>query len=93
MIEKTVAGEILDSGKKYNGSYEQGVFFHVKDEKNGKTYIVCFSCDNADDAFGFSKGKYMIFKGHLRYSNSKYDELDVQQISVPFVEFFDEIRN
>jgi hypothetical protein len=93
MIEKTVSGQLLENGKKYKGTFEQGVSFRVRDENDGKTYIACFVCDNAEFGIPFDKGQYLVLSGHLRYSNSKYDELDVQHISIPHVQFFDVMEN
>lgn len=93
MIEKTVSGRLLESGKRYQGTFEQGICCKVKDEKDKKTYIACFPSDNANDGIPWNKGEYLILSGHLRYSNSEYDELDVQHISVPYVEFFNGMEN
>ena len=93
MIEKVISGELLDDGKRYNGNYETGFYCHIKNKEDGKTYVACFPCDNADDEIPFNKGQYLVLRGILRYSNSKYDELDVQEISIPFTEFFDAVAN
>ncbi len=90
MIEKTISGKLLDDGCSYSGSYEMGVFSYVKDENDGKTYIVCFACDNAGQGIPWNKGQYLVLRGILRCSRSSYDELDVQEISIPFMDFFDE---
>lgn len=93
MIEKTVSGELLDDGKFYEGSFESGIYCHVKDENDGNTYVVCFSTDGNHDDLPFDKGQYLILYGHLRYSNTDYEELDVQRISIPFMQYFDVMEN
>ena len=88
MIEKVISGKLLDDGDSYSGYYEVGVFSYVKDENDGKTYIVCFPCDNGGQGIPWNKGQYLILRGILRYSGLEYDELDVQEISVPFMDIF-----
>jgi hypothetical protein len=90
MIEKVISGELLNDGKGYKGSYEEGVYFHLKDETDGKTYLVFFAGSNVRDGIPLNKGKYLVLRGYLMRSNTKYDEFYVLEISIPFIEFFDE---
>ncbi len=91
MIEKVISGKLLDDGKDYKGTYEEGIYCHVKDETDGKTYVACFGCGNSKDGIPWNKGQYLVLRGYLMRSNTKYDELYVQEISIPFIEFFDEL--